>query len=300
MKVLIVCFSQTGNTRKVAEKIRDGIIKEIGSCDLVSLRDADVNGLAGYDLVGLGTPVFYYKEPFNVRDFMEGLPELNGKQWFVFCSHGSVMGQTLISMKECLEKKGIKVIGSHHTYSDGTIPFYPYPTVTTGHPDDREFEEAFEFGSSIVKCSRAVSRGDMSCVEDPKPVPEEWIAPEAEMLNLDFMKQVMPRLSINTDTCAECGDCVDACPVDGIDIEADPPRIQEPCIYCWNCAKICPTCSIEADWSGLVSMAPQNYDRYIKSLKEAEARGEFRWLVDPESMNYEDPLYKQREREIKK
>ena len=29
------------------------------------------------------------------------------------------------------------------------------------------------------------------------------------------------------------------------------------------------------------------------------ARGEFRWLIDPETINCDDPLYKQREREIK-
>jgi hypothetical protein len=49
----------------------------------------------------------------------------------------------------------------------------------------------------------------------------------------------------------------------------------------------------------LVDMAPDNYARYKQALKDAEARGEFRWLIDPESMNYSDPLYKQREREVK-
>ena len=45
--------------------------------------------------------------------------------------------------------------------------------------------------------------------------------------------------------------------------------------------------------TGLVAMAPGNYERYIQALKNAEARGEFRWHVDPNDMNYDDPLYKQ-------
>ena len=85
-----------------------------------------------------------------------------------------------------------------------------------------------------------------------------------------------------------------------IDPESAPPKIQEPCIYCFYCAKTCPTCSIEADWSILVEMAPSNYERYIKALKDAEARGEFRWHVDPDDLNYDDPLYKQRIRELEK
>ena len=103
----------------------------------------------------------------------------------------------------------------------------------------------------------------------------------------------------NEEKCAHCQECVENCPVDGIDVEADPPRIQDPCIYCWYCAKICPELAIEADWDGVVSMARQNYARYRKVLDEAAARGEFRWLMDPDSLDFDDPLYKQRERKLK-
>jgi hypothetical protein len=57
--------------------------------------------------------------------------------------------------------------------------------------------------------------------------------------------------------------------------------------------------AIEADWDMLVAMAPENYARYRQALDEAAAKGEFRWLIDPDSLNFEDPLYKQRERELK-
>jgi len=62
--------------------------------------------------------------------------------------------------------------------------------------------------------------------------------------------------------------------------------------------KIRPTAAIEADWDRLVSMSPDNYALYCEALNEAEHRGEFRWLVDPESIDCDDPLYKQRERKI--
>ena len=84
MKTLIIYFSQTGNTRTVAERIRDGIAGVTGQCDLTDLADADAASLADYDLVGLGCPVFYYQEPFNVRDVMETVPELPGRHWFLF------------------------------------------------------------------------------------------------------------------------------------------------------------------------------------------------------------------------
>ncbi len=296
MKTLIICFSQTGNTQKVAERIREGITGVTGQCDLIDMTDVDASSLGDYDLVGLGCPVFYYQEPFNVRDFMEELPELPGKHWFIFCSHGSIIGNTLPSMAERLAKKGIVVIGYHDTYADGTLPFYPYPTLTTGHPDSVDLDDARAFGKEIAARSQRIAEGDTALIPAPIAVPEEWVK-TAEALNLEFMDQMMPKLRIDMEKCTQCHACEDNCPVKGIDVETEPPRIQDPCVYCWYCAKICPALAIEADWDMLVAMAPQNYAQYRQALDEAAARGEFRWLVDPDSMNFDDPLYKQRQRE---
>ncbi len=299
MKTLVICFSQTGNTRRVAERIRDGIFEHTGQCDLVNMKDVDTQLLNGYDVVGLGCPVFYFKEPFHVLHFIEGLPPLNTQPWFVFCSHGAVMGQALFSMAASLEKKGALVIGSHHTYADITVPFYPKHTLTSGHPDDTDLMAAVDFGRSIAGCAQSVAKGDTRCITRPSEGLEAWARDMAAMCTPASLAERMPALSINLETCIQCGECEDACPVGGIDMGCDPPRIQEPCIYCFHCASICPTCSIEAEWGPLVASAPEKYQRYTHSLNRAEERGEFRWLVDPETVDCSQPLYKERKREIK-
>jgi flavodoxin len=38
MKTLIIYFSQTGNTRKIAECIQDGIIDVAGQCDIKTMN----------------------------------------------------------------------------------------------------------------------------------------------------------------------------------------------------------------------------------------------------------------------
>ncbi len=296
MKSLIISFSQTGNTNRVANSIAEGIKEETDSCVVTDLESVDLDSFEDYDLVGLGCPVFYFKEPYNVRDFIENLPPLSGKDWFIFCTHASVMGVTLNSMSEGLEKKGIRVIGSHHTYADATIPFYPYPTLTTGHPDPQDLEQAKTFGRKIALCSLKIAEGNTSGITGTDPIPEEWVEEEAATYSLDFLSQVMPPLSVNMDTCDQCGECEDACPVNGIDITTDPHGIQDPCIYCWNCVKICPTCSIEADWGLVASLVPGFYERYFNSLKAAEGRGEYRWLMDYKTLDLEDTLYKQHRR----
>ncbi|OGW48130.1 MAG: 4Fe-4S ferredoxin [Nitrospirae bacterium RBG_13_41_22] len=298
MKSLIIYFSQTGNTRSMAKCIHDGIMKVTSQCDIKALNEVDIRNLSDYDLVGIGSPVFYLKEPFNVRDFIESLPELNGQHWFIFCTHGNIVGNFFPLTAERLKKKGGIVIGFHHTYANITVPFYPRPSYTSGHPDSHDLEQAKQFGREIAERSVAIKNQNSIPVTPPYPVSsEEWVK-ESNIFTEELLKQRLPKLSINIDTCIQCHECEENCPVQGIDVQDNPPRIQKPCIFCWRCVTICPTLSIGANWEPLVRMAPANYARYKKELDKAAARGEFRWLVKPESIILDDPLYKKREREV--
>lgn len=297
MRTLIITFSQTGYTRRTGEHIRDGIISVTGQCDLADLAEVDHAMLADYDLLGLGCPVFYYQEPFHVRDFVDGLPEQGGKHWFVFCSHGSAIGITLSSLSEHLERRGALVVGHFDIYADACAPFIPYPTLTTGHPDQLDYEGAGVFGREVAERTVRFLAGENPHVPAPRPPEEEWVQ-SARMFTPEVIKRVVPPLSINSDKCTFCGECEENCPVKGIDAQDDPPRIQDPCIYCLRCVMVCPTLAIEGDWTLMVANNPAHYARLRKWLDEAAGRGEFRWLMDPDSIDFEDTMHKQRERAL--
>jgi flavodoxin/ferredoxin len=271
MKTLIIYFSQTGNTRKIADCIRDGIIDVTGQCDIMTITEAEPSLFLNYDLIGLGSPVFYYKEPFNVKDFIEAFPDLKAQHWFVFCTHGNVIGNFFPSVTQRLKKKGAIVIGFHNTYANITVPFYPKPSYTSGHPDVYDLYQAKNFDKEVADRSPKITNENSALIPDPAPVSsEEWIE-DSISLSGDILDQVLPKLRINKDTCIQCHECEGNCPVRGIDIDADPPRLQTPCIFCWQCVNVCPTLSIEADWRSLVAMAPDNYARYKKELDKASA-----------------------------
>jgi len=295
MKALIICFSQTGNTRRVAEGIQHGIRTDAHRCELVDLRAVDPDKLPGWDLVGIGCPVFYFQEPQHVRRFIAALPPLPGKQWFVFCTHGAIMGVTLQSMADGLRRKGIRVIGYHDTYASATLPFYPYPMPTAGHPDETDLEEARIFGRLISARSQSIDAGNPVHTVSPPAVPQEW-RENAERFTPEFLERIFPELTIDSSRCSRCYECRNGCPVGGIDIDREPPRIQNPCIYCWNCVNICPEAAIEGDWSGQVKLAPKLLARYRYWLDAAATQGKFRWRIDPDNIDCENPLYLQRRR----
>jgi flavodoxin/NAD-dependent dihydropyrimidine dehydrogenase PreA subunit len=292
MKTLILFFSQTGHTRNVADVIRNGIIEGGGHCDLLPLADADPECWSTYDLIGLGCPVFYFREPINVGSFIDRLPDLPDRPWFVFCTHGSIVGDTLRRLTEALERKSITVIGHHHTYADATLPFYPYPTLTTGHPDADDLRAAFDFGRTLTKRYREVVAGRTDAIPPAEPVPDEW-RQNADRFTPEFLARVFPPLSIDLDRCSLCGDCEQGCPVGGINLGIDPPSIQQPCVYCWYCVNICPEKAVVADWEPQVQLAPKLYQRYRYWLDRAVAEGSFRWRIDPDRLDFDRPLYRQ-------
>ena len=299
MNTLVIYFSQTGNTLKIARCIHDGISASEAKCEIKPMAEVNSRILTDYDLVGIGAPVFYYKEPFNVRDFIKSLPQLDNQHWFVFCTHGNVIGNFFPSMAEKLKHKGAVLIGCHNCYANITVPFYPKPSYTSGHPDDHDFEQAITFGRDMVRKSLQIRRKGSAEIPAPLPISSgEWIE-ESHRITKDLINEVMPRLAFNADTCIQCYVCEEQCPVGGINISSNPPRLQNPCIYCWHCVNICPTLSISADWQPLVAAAPANYARYKQELDKAAARGDFRWLIEPKSIDVKNPLYKQREDEIK-
>ncbi len=302
MKMLIIVFSQTGYTRKVAECIREGAMKTGAQCELAGISEVDTSTLREYDLIGLGSPVFYYQEPFNVRSFVEELPKMDGQHWFIFTTHASTIGVAMDSMAKGLQERGAVIVGSHDTYADSTAPFIPYPTLTTGHPDEKEYEEARVFGENLVDRAQRIADGDTGLIPSLEPVSEEF-ANMAENFSLDIMKQFFPSLEIDFDNCVQCHTCEENCPVNGIEIKDDSHSIQNPCIYCFRCVMVCPEIAIDAVdsvWGMLMDIMPSNYEVYRQRLDEAAARGKFRWLMDPDTIDFEDNMLKQRRRNEKK
>jgi len=83
-KVLIATFSQTGSTKKTAEQITIGL--RTANLDVTHFeitRDA-IPDLKEYDIIGIGTPTYFFRPPFIVKDFIKNLKGLENKASFVF------------------------------------------------------------------------------------------------------------------------------------------------------------------------------------------------------------------------
>ena len=250
MKSIVVYFSQTGNTRKVAGAIQEAIRAATGQCDIVKLKEADVKALADYDLIGLGCPTFAYEEPENVKRFIRGMGPLRGKHCFTFSTHGGHPVNVLPNMAGKLRRHGLRIMGGFNCDGSDRMPHYTFPWFTDGHPDEIDFKAAADFGKEVVERSQRISRGEKVSI------------PELRKLGID-VKQIfkitrtnqprsrgfMYKMTLNKKKCRypKCRLCVDNCPVGAIDLSVDPIIFRKGCISCYFCDMICPTGAIEPD-----------------------------------------------------
>lgn len=101
LKALIVYYSATGNTRKVAEAIYDGLLSEKVDSTLCTVQDAAGKEFYEFDLVFLGSPSIeflpaapmmrFIKDKLNLHrargDVKLCAPRVPGKTAVVFCTY---------------------------------------------------------------------------------------------------------------------------------------------------------------------------------------------------------------------
>ena len=159
MKALVVYYSETGNTKKVAEAIFEAVHIEK---ELKKVQD--VKNLAGFDIIFYGFPVSAHSVPGKAAEFISALPA--GQKIAFFSTHGSLKGGQL--PKQALEHAlglavKLKVLGhfgcrgevnqeiidmlmknpEHHAWAEEA-------RGAMGHPDKNDLADAKAFTKEML------------------------------------------------------------------------------------------------------------------------------------------------------
>ena len=186
MRSVIIYYSQTGSTRKIAHAIHRGMGQITDPCDIMTIREADHLDLKKYDLIGLGSPVWMGGLPPNMRIFVENIPQQAGKHVFSFNTHGVMPELYFPSVVRKLRVKGFTVIGMRDWYGSVHFQVAPKPYFTDGHPDETDLREAELFGAEMVERSRKIYSGQTDLIPEltdlPMSPPSNLPKPQPELL----------------------------------------------------------------------------------------------------------------------
>ncbi len=247
MRAILIYFSQTGNTEKVALAIAEGIRESRCAVDLVRLEKLKTLILSGYDLIGIGSPVFYYKLPFNVEEMLRTLPKLPGKFAFLFLTQGGHPANTFWRMSKILGRKSLPVIGAFDCFGYDTFPAYIGTARKKGHPDVQDLSAARSFGETLLERYERAHSGDRSAL---MKFTRKWDKYHLRSLFLtrSVLQWVMPGKKLDTGRCNRCGECLRRCPTGAISMQPYPLFNAKKYIACYLCERICPQEAIICDW----------------------------------------------------
>lgn len=294
MNSIIVYYSQSGNTKKIARAIHTGMTQEAGQCQIVSVKEADPKDLSRYDLIGLGSPVWMGGLTPNMRIFVERIPEQEGNHIFSFNTHGVMPELYFPSVVRKLRAKGFTVIGMGDWYGSAHFQTAPTPYFTDGHPDEIDLREAEEFGREMVKRSKRISAGETNLIP---PLPKLELTPQLLVLLEFYQSGHNPhgRMKYEKEKCLypKCRLCEENCLMEYIDLSADPLKFGsegDGCdmwMGCTFCEMICPTGAVSCNWEEILAETARlgqifGYNPLERAAQEAEASGRLRRLVPKE------------------
>ena len=160
MNILVAYYSETGNTRKVAETIFAAIRHTRKK--LLPIDQAEE--LDSYDLVFCGFPVQHHSVPAKMVHFLEKLPK--GRKLAIFATHGSLKGgekavsafyaalslakgQTVLGTFGCRGQVKFQLL-DEWMESPQHMAWAIEAQSANGHPDTADLEEASTFAETMM------------------------------------------------------------------------------------------------------------------------------------------------------
>lgn len=227
-------FSGTGNTKALAEAAAMFIRNEGSS---VMLRDiAAGDGFGPVDLTGIFLPVYSLGAPRIVINFVQALPQGEGRAAFVIANAAGMAGTAHAAIARALTLKG------YH------VKFAEWVHMPSNYIVGREAmanEEANKIiGLGVGRVISLLSAMDTTPKSLPRFNPYTPIALAHRMflLGLNYMHRFY---RVNT-KCTGCGACVAMCPTQSIALNNEArPLWKVGCEHCMRCVNFCPEAAIE-------------------------------------------------------
>jgi len=152
-KALIVYYSKSGNTKKMAELIKDAIEKENVEAILQDVKNTKVGDLLKADAIIMGSPVYYGTMAAPLKQLLDDSVshhgDLDGKIGAAFSSSANIGGGNETTVLDILNAMLI-----HGMIIQGDPRGDHYGPVSIGKPDQRVEKECIRFGQRIARLAK--------------------------------------------------------------------------------------------------------------------------------------------------
>jgi NAD(P)H dehydrogenase (quinone) len=154
--ILIIYYSLSGNTKKMAEAIAEGIKKEGLGAVIKKVKDVAVDELLKYKAIVIGSPTYYGTMAAEIKKLLDDSVEfhgkLEGKIGAAFASSANIGGGNETTVLDILNAMLI-----HGMIIQGDPQGDHYGPVSIGSPDARATKQCIRLGSRVAKLVKRLS-----------------------------------------------------------------------------------------------------------------------------------------------
>jgi len=153
-KILIIYYSRSGNTKKMAELIVEGA-KSVQDVDVVlkKVEETTVKDLLSADCIIMGSPVYYGSMAWQLKKLLDDSVSehgsLDGKIGGAFASSGNIGGGNETTITNILNAMLI-----HGMIIFGDFQGDHYGPVSVGKPDQRVEKQCLRFGQRLASLTK--------------------------------------------------------------------------------------------------------------------------------------------------
>jgi NAD(P)H dehydrogenase (quinone) len=149
-RILIICYSKTGNTEKMARYVEEGVKEEGVAVEVKKVENTKLEDLLNVDGIIVGSPTYYGQMSGELKRFFDESVKyhgkLEGKVGAAFASSGVLGGgneTTVLSILTVLLIHGMVVQGDHVGGH--------YGAVSVRKPDKKQAEACKRLGQRTAK-----------------------------------------------------------------------------------------------------------------------------------------------------
>ena len=260
MKILLIYYTGTFNTRYVTNALKNRLIKAGYLVDTVEVNiDTTIVDLTEYDIIGLGYPIYAFNSPNIFNKYLKKLNFLPSKRYFIYKNSGETLKYNDASSRvifSILKRQNCDIKNEYHIVMPYTIHF--------------RFDDTFvkEILNYLDKQLEIITYDLLNNYESKinEPVKLKLIS---RFYTLQRLGGPVNSLFYKVDytKCVKCNKCMDNCPVHNIAFKNGKYKFGRKCLMCMRCSFYCPENAIKI---GLYDKWRVNGEYDFKNIKNNE------------------------------
>ncbi len=152
---IVIYYSRSGNTKKMAELVIEGLKNEKIEAVLKEVKDVNVDELLQYDAIIIGSPTYYGTMSAEIKKLLDDSVKfhgkLDGKIGAAFASSANIGGGNETTILDILNAMLI-----HGMIIQGDPQGDHYGPVAIGSPDGRASKECVKLGNRVGRLIKKI------------------------------------------------------------------------------------------------------------------------------------------------